>query len=194
MRLSQERFRLDIRKGFFILWVVGHWNSPGMWSLHCSGSVWIMLSNTLCDSWGWSCAGLRIGLSDPCGSFLTQGTLWFYYFTAANEQAVWPVTWVPFGWVICCLLHSSIVLISKGLKKNDFICIYFLSRIPTGCSAVRTSLCLKVSKHFWTKIWVFSCINYRNMLSCSSIRNLLFAMQECVTYSLQQRQRSHSCI
>ncbi|RMC07032.1 hypothetical protein DUI87_16485 [Hirundo rustica rustica] len=70
MNLGQERFRLDIRRRFFIWRMAGHWNrflrevvtTPSLTELEkCLDNVFKLL--------GYSCPGPGIGLDVPDGSF-----------------------------------------------------------------------------------------------------------------------------
>lgn len=71
------RFRLDIRKSFFALRMVEHWNRlPGKWLQHqlVISECKISLKKTLRSIvrlLGMSCMVPRVGL-DPCGSHATQ--------------------------------------------------------------------------------------------------------------------------
>lgn len=64
-KLSQGRFRLDIRKGFL--------------TQQSSRSFWTTPSGTWCDSWGQSCEGPGVELHDIDGSLPTYYIPWFLW-------------------------------------------------------------------------------------------------------------------
>ncbi|XP_051654183.1 cytochrome P450 26B1 isoform X2 [Manacus candei] len=80
LELCQSRLRLDLRQRFFPQRLVGHCpGSPGQWAqpqgCQSSRRVWLILWGTGGDSWGWACAGLRVGLDGPWGSLPAQDVL-----------------------------------------------------------------------------------------------------------------------
>lgn len=115
-KLKEGRFRLHIRKNFFMLRVVRHWNSfpeklwllgkgstpeggrltasLGQWARPHTARVqeaFRQCSQTLGLNFGWLYMEPGVWFDNPCESLPTQGILQFYDPTLA---VIWRVPWI----------------------------------------------------------------------------------------------------